>query len=56
MNDIIINHLMYTDNTCIIDHSASALQMLLDIRAVIRIIIFYEKKTNLSVSIWSRIH
>ena len=49
MNGMIINHLMYADDTCIIAPSPSALQELLDICAdfaVSNFIIFNEKKTK----------
>ena len=49
MNGMIINHLMYANDTCIIAASSTALQELLDICADFpfsNVIIFNERKTK----------
>ena len=53
MNAMIINNLIYADDTCIIAPSVSALQELLDMCADFAVSLFYyfnEKKDSVSIS------
>jgi hypothetical protein len=53
MNGMMINHLMYADDTCIIAHSPTALQELLDICAefaVSNVIVLMRKRQSVCVS------